>query len=179
FWDFPHIAHEMATRLSLIVATLATVGLISLGATSLDAAVRRMGAPGWNRLHSIIYVTAALALLHYFLSPASYPDQFLLTRIFSWLMLWRMLNRQRRGADPAALALLAVVSCALTVLIEAGWSWLYQGDDPLWVLGNNLSLVLGIPPAWKVLGLGLLVAPVSRFRSSRHSAAPSCANLGI
>jgi len=179
FWDFPHIAHEMTTRLSLIVATLATVGLISLGATSLDAAVRRMGAQGWNRLHSIIYVTADLALLHYLLSPASYPDQFLLTGIFFWLMLWRMLNRQRRGADPAALALLAVVSCALTVLIEAGWSWLYQGDDPLWVLGNNLSLVLGIPPAWKVLGLGLLAALVSRFRSSRHSAAPSCANLGI
>jgi methionine sulfoxide reductase heme-binding subunit len=166
-WDFPHIAHEMTTRLSLLVATLATVALISLGATSLDAAVQRMGAHGWNRLHGIIYVTAALALLHYLLSPGSYPDQLLLAGIFFWLMLWRALNRRRRGADPVALAILTIASCAFTILLEAGWSWLYHGDDPLWVLGNNLNLELGIPPAWEVLGLGsvaTLVAAVCQPR---------------
>jgi sulfoxide reductase heme-binding subunit YedZ len=166
----------MTTRLSLIVATLATVGLILLGATSLDAAVRCMGAQGWNRLHSIIYVTAALTLLHYLLSPGSYPDQFLLAGIFFWLMLWRALNHRRRGADPAALAILAIASYAFTVLLEAGWNWFYHGDDPLWVLGNNLSLELGIPPAWEVLGLGLiatLVAAVGQARQvqlAEHSA---------
>src|SRR5262249_45461605 len=46
FWNFASIAHEMATRLSLILATVATIGLIALGATSIDAAVRRMGAKG-------------------------------------------------------------------------------------------------------------------------------------
>jgi methionine sulfoxide reductase heme-binding subunit len=48
-----------ATRFSLIVALLATIGLIALGATSLDAAVARMGAKGWKRLHNIIYACAA------------------------------------------------------------------------------------------------------------------------
>src|SRR4029077_16076152 len=51
-WNFSAIANEMVTRLSLIVATVSTIGLIALGATSLDAAVERMGAQGWQRLHN-------------------------------------------------------------------------------------------------------------------------------
>jgi methionine sulfoxide reductase heme-binding subunit len=62
FWSFASIAHEMMTRISLILATIATIGLIALGATSLDAAVRRMGAKGWQRLHNAIYAVSALAL---------------------------------------------------------------------------------------------------------------------
>ena len=49
-WDFTHIAHEMVVRPSLILATVATLGLIALGATSLDAVVQHMGARGWQRL---------------------------------------------------------------------------------------------------------------------------------
>src|SRR4029077_2708222 len=79
FWNFANIAHEMATRISLIIASVATIGLIALGATSLDAAIARMGAKGWQRLHNTIYVIAGLALVHYLLSPDIYPEQFLLT----------------------------------------------------------------------------------------------------
>jgi sulfoxide reductase heme-binding subunit YedZ len=59
FWNFAFIANEMVTRLSLIVATVSTIGLIALGATSLDAAVQRMGAKGWQRLHNTIYAFTA------------------------------------------------------------------------------------------------------------------------
>src|SRR5262245_6376656 len=166
FWDFAHIGHEMVTRLSLIVATVSTIGLIALGATSLDAVIERMGAQGWNRLHQIIYVTTALAIVHYLLSPGSFPDQFLLSGIFFWLMVWRALNRRRRGTDAAALATLAVVACVFTALFEAFWNWVYHGDEPSWVLGNNFSLVLGLSPAWKVLALGLLVAIAAAVRHS-------------
>jgi methionine sulfoxide reductase heme-binding subunit len=48
-WNFRFIVNEK-TRLSMIVATLSTIGLIVLGATSLDAAIKRMGAKGWQRL---------------------------------------------------------------------------------------------------------------------------------
>jgi sulfoxide reductase heme-binding subunit YedZ len=178
FWDFAHIAHEMVTRLSLIVATLSTIGLIALGATSLDAAVQRMGALGWNRLHAIIYVTTALALLHYLLSPASYPDQFLVAGIFFWLMLWRMLNHHRRGADPLALTSLALGSSAFTVLLEAGWNSFYHDDEPLWVLGNNFRLVLGVPPAWKVLVLGLLAAMAAAIWQLRRPKADRSLGYG-
>src|SRR5260370_32259375 len=104
FWNFAFIAHEMATRLSLIVASASTIGLIALGATSVDAAVRRMGAKGWRRLHSAVYLTTAFAILHYLLSPGLFPDQFLLSGLFFWLMTWQMLARRGQGANCGALA---------------------------------------------------------------------------
>jgi sulfoxide reductase heme-binding subunit YedZ len=158
FWNFAAIAKETVTRVSLIVATLATIGLIALGATSFDAAIRRMGAQGWDRLHNTIYVLTALALLHYLLSPAIYPEQFLLSGMFFWLMTWRWLNRRGQGTDVVVLVMLAVASSAFAVLLEAGWTWAYHHYEPIGTLRNNLSLDLGIPPAWEILALGLLVA---------------------
>jgi sulfoxide reductase heme-binding subunit YedZ len=169
FWNFAAIAYEMVTRVSLIVATISTIGLIALGATSLDAAVARMGAQGWNRLHAAVYATTALALLHYLLSPGIFPDQYLMSGLFFWLMLWRVLNRRGYGADVRALAMLAVAAAIFTALLEAGWVWAYHGYGPAGTLRNNFSLVLGLAPAWKVLALGLLIAFAAGARQVAHA----------
>jgi methionine sulfoxide reductase heme-binding subunit len=163
-WNFAHIAHEMVTRLSLILASVATIGLIALGATSLDAAVQRMGAKGWQRLHNAIYVIAALALVHFLLSPDIYPEQYLLSGLFFWLMVWRVLYRRGHGADAKVLAVLAVASGLFTALLEALWIWAYHGYPPAGTLANNFSLDLGVAPAWQVLGLGLLMAGAALAR---------------
>jgi sulfoxide reductase heme-binding subunit YedZ len=158
-WDFGFIAREMVSRLSLIVATVSTIGLIALGATSLDAAIRRMGAEGWNLLHNTVYVITALALLHYLLSPGIFSEQFLMSGMFVWLMVWRVLYRRGLGADARALAMLAVASCFFTVFFEAGWVWAYHGYKPSGTLRNNFTLDLGLAPrAWQILALGLLIA---------------------
>src|SRR5258708_4109543 len=151
FWNFASIAHEMATRFSLIVATVATFGLIALGATSVDAAVARMGAKGWKRLHNTIYACAALALLHYLLSPDIYPEQFLTSGMFFGLVVWRVLTRRGRGTDASALALLAVATCLFTGFFEAAWIWGYHGYEPSETLRANFSLDLGVSAAWRVL----------------------------
>jgi methionine sulfoxide reductase heme-binding subunit len=158
FWDFASIAHEMVTRLSLILAMVATIGLIALGVTSVDAAVRRMGAKGWQQLHNAIYAIAALALIHFLLSPDAYPEQYLMSGMFFWLMGWRILNRRGHGSDVSALAALAVSSSLFTAILEAGWLWAYHDYEPIDTLDNNFSLVLGVSPAWKVLILGVLIA---------------------
>jgi sulfoxide reductase heme-binding subunit YedZ len=164
FWNFANIAHEMATRVSLIIASIATIGLIALGATSLDAAIARMGAKGWKRLHSAIYLTAALALIHYLLSPDTYPEQFLLSGMFVWLMAWRALDRRGLGTDPRALAALAVVSALFTALFEPLWVWAIHGYEPMDTLRNDFTLDLGVPPAWEILALGLLIAAAALMR---------------
>ena len=164
-WNFPSIANEMVTRLTLIVASVSTVGLVVLGATSLDAAVLRMGVRSWQRLHNVVYVTSGLAVLHYLLSPGVFPDQYLMSGVFFWLLIWRLLDRRGLGADPTALATLAVVSSLFTALFEAGWIWAYHGFEPLGTLGDNFSLDLGLPPPWQVLGLGLLIALAARYRT--------------
>jgi methionine sulfoxide reductase heme-binding subunit len=167
-WNFASIAHEMATRLSLILATVATIGLLALGATSVDAAVARMGAKGWQRLHNTIYVVAALALVHFLLSPDIYPEQYLLSGMFFWLMVWRVLNARGQGRDARALALLAVAACLFTASLEALWIWAYHGYAPAATLRNNFTLDLGIAPAWQVLALGLLVAAAAVGQQALH-----------
>jgi len=165
-WDFSSIANEMVTRLSLIIATISTLGLIPLGITSVDAAVRRMGAEGWARLHNTVYVLTFLALVHYLLSPGVYSSQYLMSGMFLWLMAWRSLNRRGLGTDARALVILAVASSLFTALFEAFWEWIYQDFEPDWVLGNNFNLTFGVSPAWQILILGLLIALAAARRQT-------------
>jgi len=168
FWNFTFIANEIVTRLSLIVATVSTIGLAALGATSLDAAVRWMGARGWQQLHNAIYVVTALALLHYLLSPGLFPDQFLMSGVFFWLMVWRVLDRRRLGTNAAALALLAAGSSLFTALLEIGWIWAFRDYALSEIFSIYFTTILGIPPAWTILGLGLLIAVAAFARQALH-----------
>jgi methionine sulfoxide reductase heme-binding subunit len=165
-WDFTRIGREMVTRPSLILATAATLGLIALGATSLDVMVERMGV-SWQRLHNTVYAVTALALIHYLLSPGIFPDQYFTCGMFFWLMSWRLLARRRLGADVFALTALAVVSALFTALLEAGWVWAYHGYEPAGTLGANFSLELGVPAAWKVLVLGIAIALAAALGHAR------------
>ena len=168
FWNFASILHEMATRLSLILASVATAGLIVLGATSFDAAVRRMGLQRWQRLHNTVYALTGLALVHYLLSPDVYAEQYLLSGIFFWLIGWRLLKRNGRATDAKPLAALAVASCLFTMLLEAIWLWAYQGYEPLKTLADNFTLMEDLSPAWKVLILGFVVTVIGAIQRVRR-----------
>jgi sulfoxide reductase heme-binding subunit YedZ len=160
-WNYPFMANEMMTRLTLIVATVSTIGLIALGVTSVDAAIRHMGARNWQRLHNLNYAITGLAVLHVVLARGTYPEQYLLTGIFVWLMAWRVLDRYGKGVDVRALAMLAVATCVFTGLLEAFCIWVRRGYDFAETLGYNFTLAildLGVPPAWQILASGLLVA---------------------
>jgi methionine sulfoxide reductase heme-binding subunit len=166
FWNFSSIAHEIITRISLILAVIATIGLLALGATSLDDAIRRMGAKGWQRLHNTIYVVSALALIHYLLSPDIYPEQYLMSGIFFWLMGWRVLSVRGHGINAGALALLAVAACLFTAILEVSWIWLYQDYTLSEIWDVYFTSALGIPPMWKILAVGLLVALGAAIRQA-------------
>lgn len=157
FWNVESILHEMATRISLILASVATVGLTALGVTSFDAMVRRMGLQSWQRLHNTVYVLTGLALVHYLLSPDVYAEQYLLSGIFFWLIGWRLLTRHGWATDTKALTMLAVASGLFTMLLEAVWLWTYQGYEPLETLARNFTFTEDLSPAWKVLILGFVV----------------------
>jgi methionine sulfoxide reductase heme-binding subunit len=158
-WNWGGIAVETFTRLTLIVATISTVGLIVLGATSLDDMIRRMGADKWQRLHNTTYVITGLALLHVVLARGTYTEQYALAGVFIWLMVWRGLDRYGKGADVKALAMLTVGSSIAAALLEAGFLWGRRGYVPSSTLGTNFSLATidaFIPPSWQVLAFGLV-----------------------
>jgi hypothetical protein len=54
--------------------------------------------------------------------------------------------------------LLALASGLFTALFEAGWAWAYRGYEPLGTFAINFGLALGVPPAWQMLALGLVIA---------------------
>jgi sulfoxide reductase heme-binding subunit YedZ len=158
-WNFALIADDIVTRVTLMVATLSTIGLIALGATSLDAAIRSMGAASWQRLHNTNYLFSGLALYHVAVARGTYPEQYLLCGLFFWLMAWRVMDRYGLGRDLRALAILAVASGLFTALFEAGWMYGRRGFDIWETLVNNFNpvmLEIGIPATWQVLGFGLL-----------------------
>jgi len=160
-WNFERIGIETVTRLTLFVATLSTIGLIVLGATSLDAAIRRMGVKGWQRLHNTNYIISALAVLHVVLARGTYAEQYLLTGVFVWLMLWRALDRYGYGTNPKALLALAVTCCLFTAGLEAVFMWVRRSYELAGTLRMNFIFApfdLGIQPAWQVLALGLVFA---------------------
>ena len=171
-WDFAVIAREIATSVSLLAATVSTIGLVALGATSVDAAIQRMGAKAWNQLHNLIYIITGLALIHFLIVPEMYAEQYIACGAFFWLMVWRLLNKHGLGSDAWMLAMLATVACLFTASLEAGWGWAYYGYEPLGTLSNNFSLILGVSPAWKILIVGLLItlAAVWQPRLTRRAA---------
>ena len=84
FWNFTVIGNEIATSVSLLAATVSTLGLIALGATSLDAAIQRMGTENWNRLHGLIYAITGLALLHFLIVPEMYRKRCADPTLLTW-----------------------------------------------------------------------------------------------
>jgi methionine sulfoxide reductase heme-binding subunit len=158
-WDWAFIGNDML-RTSMVVAALSTAGLIALGATSLDAAIKYMGARNWNRLHTANYVITGFGVLHVVLARGTYAEQYMLAGVFFWLMAWRVLARYKLGANATALVLLAAGSGLVAALLEAGFLWMRRGFDAVTTLALNLSLAIldvGYPPAWQVLAFGLVV----------------------
>src|SRR5262249_20460734 len=151
-WDFAFIANDMM-RLTLVLATLSTIGLVVLGATSVDAVISYMGAKNWRRLHAMNYAISGLAILHVVLARGTYVEQYMLAGIFFWLMIWRLLARYRIGANVKALFLLAVASCLFAAFLEAGFLWARRGFNVFTTLGYNFNLAIldiAYPPAWQL-----------------------------
>jgi len=182
-WDFRFMANEFGTRPTIVIATVSMLGLIALGVTSFDAAIRWMGGRNWNRLHNVVYIVTALAILHLLLSLGSLSGlPFTLTGYFFWLMAWRALDRFGFGDRPMVLALLAVGAALFTALFEAIWLWAYQGSNapgggsPLATLRLNFDVewwgIIGLPPTWKVLLVGLAIAAAAALWQKFGSRVP-------
>jgi sulfoxide reductase heme-binding subunit YedZ len=148
------VVSEIVRRFYLTIGFVALSGLLVLGATSTDAAVRRLG-PRWKRLHRSLYVLAVLALLHYFIqSKANVSEAVMFAGFYVWLMAWRAVPAgwQRRMATLVGLSVVAAVA---TAWIEFAWYALATGINPWRVLAASETLRFGLRPAHWVLVVGL------------------------
>ena len=75
--------------------------LVTLGATSFDAAIRRLGRR-WNQLHRLVYLAATLGIIHFFLqSKVDVSEPVVMAGFFLWLMAFRVARPRRRRAAGA------------------------------------------------------------------------------
>ena len=100
FFDFGLVAEDIIERPYITVGFTAFVLLIPLAITSTKGWIRRMGKK-WTLLHRLVYVSAALGVLHYYWkvkADARTPA------IFAGVLVLLMLARLRfsRGARAAA-----------------------------------------------------------------------------
>ena len=160
------VVSEIALRTYLTIGFVALLGLIALGATSTDAAIRTLG-PNWHRLHRLVYTITVLGLVHYFLqSKIDVTDPVFWSGLFLLLMGWRVMRRFKLPERPWTLLLLALAAGLLTAGLEAAWYGLASGVPANLVLGANLDFSGPIRPAWWVLAIGLSLPGASLLRGS-------------
>ena len=167
------VVSEIALRLYLTIGFVALVGLIALGLTSTDAAVRNLG-PNWHRLHRLVYTIAVLALVHYFLqSKIDVTDPVFSAGLFLLLMGWRVMRRFTWPERPWSLLLLAILAGLATAGLEAAWYGLASGVPASLVLAANLDFYGPIRSAWWVLAIGLSLPAMALVRGSRATKRPA------
>jgi sulfoxide reductase heme-binding subunit YedZ len=103
--EFSGLWDDVVKRPYITAGFTAFVLLIPLAVTSTQGWIRRLGGRKWNLLHRLIYVTAVLAVLHYWWkvkldtsSPALYAA---IMAMLLGARLWRAVST-RRTAPPAA-----------------------------------------------------------------------------
>lgn len=173
--DLPKVAAEIALRVYLTIGFAVVVGLAVLGATSPDAAVRRLGGRRWRALHRAVYPLAALGVLHFFMqSKLEIGEAALMAGALVWLLAIRVWPW--RGAW--GLAALAPLAAAAAALIEATWISLKAGAPLALVLAANIDPDLAPRPSLWVLAAGLAVAGLAALLSRPAMSSPGAPRRG-
>ena len=74
FFDLAAMIEDVIKRPFITVGFIAFVLLIPLAATSTNAMIRKLGGKRWQWLHRLIYVIAALGILHFWWMKAGKND---------------------------------------------------------------------------------------------------------
>lgn len=170
-FDLFRVASEIVLRFYLTIGFVALAGLIALGVTSTDGAIRRLGGPRWQKLHNLVYGIAVLGLIHFFLqSKIDVTQATIMAGLFVLLMGYRLMKRASIALTFGPLVATAVAGGVLVAVLETCWYAFTSGADFWRVLSANLDLEYTIRPAWWVAATGLLVAMVALVRTPSSKA---------
>lgn len=92
-FEWADIVRDIPKRPFILVGTLALLLMLPLAATSFNGAIRALGARRWQWLHRLIYVIAALAILHFFWMRAAknnFAEVALYAAMLAVLLGWRL-----------------------------------------------------------------------------------------
>jgi sulfoxide reductase heme-binding subunit YedZ len=156
-FDLAKVASEIVRRFYLTIGFTALLGLIALGVTSTDAAVRRLG-PKWGTLHKAVYAIGVLAVVHFALQEKlEIYEATVMMGLLIWLLAYRAIYKWKRAVNFTALVALAIFVPLATALFEAGWYGTLTGVPYIRVLALNLMFDIDIRPAWWVFAASLAI----------------------
>ncbi len=101
-FDLDDIVRDIAKRPFILVGFSALVALSLLALTSFNRAIQWLGAWRWKLLHKLVYVIAALGLLHFFWMRAgknNFAEVWVYTAIVAILLGWRGWHALRARAS--------------------------------------------------------------------------------
>ncbi|MBS7704195.1 sulfite oxidase heme-binding subunit YedZ [Chelatococcus asaccharovorans] len=163
-FDLGRVASEIALRIYLTIGFVALLGLAVLAATSTDAMIRRLGRR-WQTLHRAIYVITPLALIHFYLqSKIDVTEAVFMTGLFGLAFAYRLMHRLAIPLRAAPLAGAALLTGALTALVETAWYAATTGAPWQFILAANLDVETAIRPAWWVMTVGFGIALIAAVR---------------
>lgn len=150
-FDVQKVASEIVLRFYLTIGFTTLIGLIALGVTSTDAAVRRL-KQRWGTLHRAVYFIAALAVTHFMMQKKLdiYEPTWMAGLLF-WSLGYRFVQKRMREVTVPALLALAFAATLFTMLGEAAWYGVLTGVSPLRILAANFDPTMDVRPAWWVL----------------------------
>lgn len=65
FFDLPEMLKDVAKRRFITAGALALLAMTPLAITSTAGWIRRLGGRNWQRLHRLVYLSAAAGVVHY------------------------------------------------------------------------------------------------------------------
>lgn len=174
-YDLAKVASEIVFRFYLTLGFIALIGLIALAATSTDGMIKRLGGARWNRLHKIVYVIAALGIVHFLMqTKLDISESVMVAGFLFWLFGYRLWHRYIGAVGYVWQVALTVIAAVLTALAEAAWYGATTGVMWQRVLSANLDWdiwSLSFRPAHWVLIIGLGVTLASFLWSLRPQGA--------
>ena len=106
-FDLSEIARDIPKRPFILVGFTGFLLLTPLAATSFDRAIKALGARRWQALHKLVYLVAALGILHFFWMRAAknnFAEVAVYAAIIAALLGWRLVrswSRKRAAPRPA------------------------------------------------------------------------------
>ncbi len=99
-FELGEIVRDIVKRPFILVGFSALLLLTPLAASSFNRAIKALGAKRWQRLHRLVYVVAALALLHFFWMRAgknNFAEVWVYSAIMAVLLGWRVQHYFRKN----------------------------------------------------------------------------------
>jgi sulfoxide reductase heme-binding subunit YedZ len=94
---------DIVKRPFITVGMLAFTLLVPLAITSNNTMIRRLGGAAWNKLHRLVYVAAALAVLHFVMLLKSWTFELALyVAVIAGLLLFRLIMAWRKKLQRTA-----------------------------------------------------------------------------